>query len=133
MTGKAPMKISPKFLSKAVLCLVVSAAPVALAQSDFQTRFTSFQEAQPALQGSPAVGTSEAAAAKALTAAAWPEWVQKHDREIRLRLVRGEEDTLTNFLRFGLNFTKQPPISNRQLVDYDKNANVRETAASRET
>jgi hypothetical protein len=125
------MRIPRKFFSKAVLCLVVSAAPVALAQSDFQTRFTSFQEAQPALQGIPAAGTSEAAAARTVTAATWPDWVQKHDREIRLRLVRGEEDTLTNFLRFGLNFSKQPAISNRQLVDYDKDAKVRETAAKR--
>jgi hypothetical protein len=125
------MKISRKFLSKAVLCLVVSAASVAIAQTNLQTKFTSFQEAQPALQGTSAAETSEAAGARTLTAATWPDWVQKHDHEIRLRLVRGEEDTLTNFLRFGLNFTQQPSISNRQLVDYDKDTNVRETAAKR--
>jgi hypothetical protein len=124
------MKISRKFLSKAVLCLVVSTTSVAFAQTNLQTTFTSFQEAQPALQGTSAAETSEAAGARPLTAATWPDWVQKHDHEIRLRLVRGEEDTLTNFLRFGLNFTQQPSISNRQLVDYDKDTNVRETAAS---
>jgi hypothetical protein len=66
-----------------------------------------------------------------LTAAAWPDWIQKHDREIRLRLKRGEEDTLTNFLRFGLSFTKQPAISNRDLVHYDSNANIREIGGKR--
>ena len=121
------MKILREFLSEAVVCLVVCLTSAAMAQTNPQTRFTSFQEAQPALQGSPV----DAAAAKSLTAATWPGWVQKHDREIRLRLVRGEQDTLTNFLRFGLNFTSQPAIGNRQLVDYDKDASVRETAAKR--
>jgi hypothetical protein len=125
------MRIPQGLLSRAVLCLAVYCAPVAVAQSSSQTRFTSFQEAQPARQAIMASETSKADPAKTLTAAARPDWVQKHDREIRLRLKRGEEDTLTNFLRFGLNFTKQPPIGNRGLVDYDSDATIRETARKR--
>src|SRR5438034_8095680 len=39
---------------------------------------------------------------------AWPDWVIGHDREIRSRLVRGDEDTIVNWLLFGTSFTKQP-------------------------
>lgn len=102
-----------------------------MAQANPQTRFTSFQEAQPAFQAILASKASESADVKQLTAAAWPAWVQRHDHDIRQRLIRGEEDTLTNFLRFGLNFTKQPAISNRELVQYDGNAAVREIAGKR--
>jgi hypothetical protein len=39
---------------------------------------------------------------------AWPEWVVGHDRDIRKRLLRGDEDTIINWLLFGTSFTRQP-------------------------
>jgi hypothetical protein len=39
---------------------------------------------------------------------AWPEWLVRHDRDIRTRLVRGDEDTIANWLLFGTSFTRQP-------------------------
>jgi hypothetical protein len=42
---------------------------------------------------------------------AWPSWLQAHDREIRSRIIRGEEDTLVNFILFGVSFTNRPRIS----------------------
>jgi hypothetical protein len=120
-------KLCPALLS----CLVFFCVNGALAQTNIPSVFTSFTEAQPAfhaLQASPAPQTP---ALGDLTVAAWPDWLQKHDREIRLRLTRGEEDTLTDFLRFGLSFTKQPPISNRELIEYDGNATIRATAEQR--
>jgi len=39
---------------------------------------------------------------------AWPDWVAGHDRDIRKRLVRGDEDTIANWLLFGTSFTLQP-------------------------
>jgi len=41
---------------------------------------------------------------------AWPRWIQNHDRAIRARLVRGEEDTLVNFVLFGVSFTDRPRV-----------------------
>ena len=41
------------------------------------------------------------------TADSWPAWVRKADREVRARLDRGEEDTLSNLVRFGVTFTKE--------------------------
>jgi hypothetical protein len=38
----------------------------------------------------------------------WPRWIQSHDAAIRARLLRGEEDSLVNFVLFGVSFTDQP-------------------------
>jgi len=39
---------------------------------------------------------------------AWPDWVIAHDRDTRRRLLRGDEDTIANWLMFGTSFTQQP-------------------------
>jgi hypothetical protein len=41
---------------------------------------------------------------------AWPDWLLRHDREIRQRLLRGDEDTVVNWLLLGTSFTKQPRV-----------------------
>ncbi len=41
---------------------------------------------------------------------AWRDWVMAHDRDIRKRLVRGDEDTIVNWLLFGTSFTQQPRV-----------------------
>jgi hypothetical protein len=46
-------------------------------------------------------------------AAAWNEWVVRHDREVRDRLERGDEDSIVNWLLFGTAFTNRP----RALLD----------------
>jgi hypothetical protein len=39
----------------------------------------------------------------------WPDWVDQHDREVRARLERGDEDSLVNFWLYGTSFTLHPP------------------------
>jgi hypothetical protein len=39
---------------------------------------------------------------------AWPEWIERHDRHIRARLDRGDEDTVINWMLFGTSFTSRP-------------------------
>ena len=58
------------------------------------------------------------------TAAAWDAWVRRNDQEIRSRLERGEEDTLTNLLRLGVTYTKQERISFVLLERYGKDKYV---------
>ena len=41
-------------------------------------------------------------------APAWGAWIAAHDRAIRARLSRGDDDTLVNWLLFGTSFTSQP-------------------------
>ena len=40
--------------------------------------------------------------------AAWPRWIERHDRDIRLRLEQGDEDTIVNWMLFGTSFTSKP-------------------------
>jgi hypothetical protein len=39
---------------------------------------------------------------------AWPGWVARHDRDVRARLDRGDEDTIVNWMLFGTSFTSRP-------------------------
>ena len=40
--------------------------------------------------------------------AAWPRWVERHDRDVRARLEQGDEDTIVNWMLFGTSFTGRP-------------------------
>jgi hypothetical protein len=39
----------------------------------------------------------------------WPTWVEQHDRDVRARLERGDDDSLVNFWLYGTSFTSHPP------------------------
>ena len=39
---------------------------------------------------------------------AWPDWIARHDHDIRSRLERGDEDTVVNWMLFGTSFTSRP-------------------------
>jgi SAM-dependent methyltransferase len=40
--------------------------------------------------------------------AAWPAWIERHDKDVRARLEQGDEDTIVNWLLFGTSFTAKP-------------------------
>jgi SAM-dependent methyltransferase len=40
--------------------------------------------------------------------AVWADWVARRERAVRARLERGDEDSIVNFLLFGITFTKTP-------------------------
>ena len=61
----------------------------------------------------------------------WLAWLQKSDAEIRQRLETGEEDTLTNLLRFGVTFTKEYRIDDEYLVNYGQSSLVNAFAENR--
>jgi hypothetical protein len=66
-----------------------------------------------------------------LDAAKWSAWVQSKDREVRDRLIRGEEDTLVNLLRFGVTFTKEYRIDDDYLARYGQSSLVNSFAENR--
>jgi hypothetical protein len=110
-----------------LLALVASLCTAAPAQP--KPEFISLDAARPILQkmGSgngalPGPGTS---------AAEWQAWLQKSDAEVRQRLDRGEEDSLTNLLRFGTTYTKRYRIEDEYLVKYGQSAPVNALAESR--
>jgi len=64
-------------------------------------------------------------------AAAWQAWVQGQDKSIRERLVTGEEDTLTNLLRFGVTYTSEYQIDREYLAVYGTSSLVNSFAENR--
>lgn len=44
---------------------------------------------------------------RGLGRANWSQWIARHDAEIRARLLRGEEDSLVNFVLYGVSFTSR--------------------------
>lgn len=61
----------------------------------------------------------------------WTLWLQKSDGEIRERLDRGEEDSLTNLLRFGVTYTKEYRIDDEYLARYGDSSLVNGFAQNR--
>ncbi len=61
----------------------------------------------------------------------WQAWVQAQDASIRQRLVTGEEDTLTNLLRFGVSYTKEYQIDREYLAKYGNSTLVNAFAENR--
>jgi len=45
--------------------------------------------------------------------ATWTAWVTQHDKEIRARLERGDEDSIVNLLLFGVTFTRLPRVTDK--------------------
>jgi hypothetical protein len=101
--------------SVAAAALVVLAAaivsqslrPALLAQG--QTRVT-FEQAAPVLTALPSnlPATLRGHSTEEMSRQ-WTSWVEQHDRDIRARLARGDEDSLVNFWLYGTSFTAHPP------------------------
>ena len=120
-------------LRKAVVFLTVLGFSPGLApgQSVAHSEFISFEEAQPVIKGMSDSLPPALKAAAPLDAIKWAAWVKAQDREIRNRLDRGEEDTLTNLLRFGVTFTKEYRIDDEYLARYGDSSLVNAFAENR--
>lgn len=81
--------------------------------------FMSLDAAQPILEGmKDSIPPALKAAGPQINATTWSAWVRENDAKIRQRLVAGEEDTLTNLLRFGVTYTKEYRIDREYLEKY---------------
>jgi len=99
------------------LCLIFLAGAVAIATPPMaQVRFLTYEEARPLLQS---LGEALPAELKGKSAEecarVWPAWVKAQDAAVRARLRRGDEDTLVNFLLFGVSFSKRPRVTAQEL------------------
>ncbi len=97
------------------------------------------QELKPEIMSYGAANTVlEKMAAKEVTAAkpaadaeSWLAWAKNSDAEVRQRLDIGEEDSLTNLLRFGVTYTKEFRIDDEYLVRYGQSSLVNSFAENR--
>jgi len=119
-----------KLLAGAILslcffpCLVHAQAPP-------QVQFISLEEARPVLSAMSGSLPAELEGSATPDPVQWSAWVLKQDRQIRERLDRGEEDTLTNLLRFGVTFTKEYRIDDEYLPKYGSSSLVNAFAENR--
>jgi hypothetical protein len=104
-------------------CLIVSAfAAVILTANLFaQTRssavYIPYAEAQPILQQLDEI-LPPGLKGKSSTqqSVIWSNWVAGRDKDIRARLLQGDEDSIVNFLLFGTSYTTQPRLNGKQLA-----------------
>jgi hypothetical protein len=101
-------KGSPLFAFRPVL-FVLLAASIWVVHG--HSTFTSYADVRHVLESLAEILPSELRIpAPVLPEAAWSAWAARHDREIRDRLERGDEDTIVNWLLFGTSFTSRPRI-----------------------
>jgi hypothetical protein len=100
-------------------------------QQATKSEFISFKAAQPVVAAFSDSLPAELKPTSNLDAAKWSAWVQQSDREVRERLNSGEEDTLTNLLRFGVTFTKEYRIDDDYLLRFGKSSLVDSFAENR--
>lgn len=51
---------------------------------------------------------------KVRTAAEWDSWIREQDRQVRSRIDRGVEDSISNLILYGTSFTKVPRLANSE-------------------
>jgi hypothetical protein len=80
-------------------------------QTSHQTqhaRFTFFEEARDTLEQ---YSRSGLAGSSISTESEWNRWIRSQDASVRLRINRGVEDSISNFILYGVSFTKLPRLS----------------------
>jgi len=117
--------------SNLVALMLLSVVPLIWPQSTSIHEFISFEESQPVLQSMARRLPPDLVNYETLSARDWTQWVQRQDAEFRGRLDRGEEDTLTNLLRFGVTFTKEYRIDDEYLLKYGQSSLVNAFAENR--
>jgi len=93
--------------------------------------FISFEAARPILDAYSSSLPEALGDARTIDAARWSQWLQAEDRAIRRRLDQGEEDTLSNLLRFGVTYTKEYRITDEYLPRYGQSTLVNAFAENR--
>ncbi|MEN3334967.1 MAG: hypothetical protein V7641_4332 [Blastocatellia bacterium] len=92
--------------------------------------YITYDEARPLLETLSEILPAELkAAGSSDKAATWSTWVARRDAEIRTRLIQGDEDSLVNFLLFGIAYTQRPRITLQALAQAKQKTNAAETAA----
>jgi len=116
-----------------LVALRLLAVPLALcicaAGQDPKAEFISLDAAQPILRSF--ADTLPVELRDRPDPAAWSNWVRGQDEKIRQRLELGEEDTLTNLLRFGVTYTTEYQIDRDYLARFGQSTLVNAFADKR--
>ena len=114
-----------------LVLLCCTAVALAAQQPSVKSEFIAYDAAKPIVAAFPKTIPPELKSANTLDAATWSAWTRKADGEVRERLNKGEEDTLTNLLRFGVTYTKEYRIDDEYLLRYGSSSLVNSFAENR--
>jgi hypothetical protein len=113
----------PRLSIGVALSAMAFTLPSAAFAQDSRAQFMSFEAARPILQAMSASLPADLRAGQ-LDAARWAQWLKAADAQVRHRLEAGEEDTLTNLLRFGVTFTREYRIDDEYFARYGESTLV---------
>jgi hypothetical protein len=109
--------------------ILVAATCFAFSTPSPDPEFMPLESAKPVLQK---MGSGDGARpSPGVSSQDWIAWLQKSDAQVRQRLDTGEEDSLTNLLRFGVTYTKEYRIDDEYLVLYGQSSLVNAFAENR--
>jgi SAM-dependent methyltransferase len=109
------------------LAIAIS-TPILALPAQLQVRFLPYDEVADLINAMVSAGAPDVPSAEVKDAASWDQWIHARDREIRGRIDRGIEDSISNLILFGTSYTGLPPISGS---DAGADAGGELTAASR--
>jgi len=117
------MSNRPLLFSLIGLILLGAPGPAPFAQSSVgKVSYITYAEARPIIEALSDVLPAELRTADPRDLPSlWPKWVARADAAIRARLVQGDEDSLVNFLLFGISFTRKPRITLSALAKAGEN------------
>jgi hypothetical protein len=96
----------PQIYRSLIVAIVLAAIPIWPAIG--RARFAAYAEVRDILTTLADVLPPALTDGRAATEQTWSAWIANHDREVRARLERGDEDTIVNWIRFGTSFTDKP-------------------------
>jgi hypothetical protein len=126
-----PVMIPPMKIRSVFCFLLLLALLPGWSQSPPKPAFLSLKEAQPSVSAYKDSLPAKLQSAGPLDEAEWAKWIRQSDEEIRLRLERGQEDTLSNLLRFGVAYTREYRIDDSYLPRYGQSSLVDSFANNR--
>jgi len=92
-----------------------------------KARFTSYEEAQATVRRYNPAGLQPNTTG---VEARWDHWIRAQDAEVRSRVERGVEDSISNFILYGVSFTKLPRLSGSEEA-LDQHGSITGTAEAR--
>jgi hypothetical protein len=125
--GQAAVKVA----SYSLVLLLLAAS--SRSESPAHSVFISWSEARSSLAAYSDSLPEALRSAAPLDESKWAAWVATSDREVRARLARGQEDTLSNLLRFGVTFTHEYRIDDEYLPKFGHSSLVDSFADRRAT
>jgi hypothetical protein len=125
-----PAKILPMKM-RSVFCFLLLVLLPGWSQPPPKSAFISLNEAQSSVSAYKDSLPAKLQSAASLDEAEWAKWIRQSDDEVRLRLERGQEDTLSNLLRFGVTYTHEYRIDDSYLPRYGRSSLVDSFANNR--